>query len=299
MAMPRRFQVELLPDLDWRELRRRCVHVEQLGFDLATTADQFVDWKSPTTPWFDVWATLSAMAEATERIRLAPQVAQIPMRDPATFARAVASVDHVSGGRVEAGLGLGLTVDPGYAMIGVANWDNPERADRFGEYLFIVDELLRMGSCTFRGNFYQVDRAVIHRSLQDPRPPITVAAMGPRMMRYAAECADTWNTMSFGAGADDLLADAKRLRAKMRATCEAVGREPSTLRHSFLLFDADARDAGGRFFYWESADAFADIAGRLFDLGFDEVGVYYAVDEQRDVMETAATTVMPALRATG
>ena len=60
-------------------------HVEDLGFDVATTADQFVDWKNPTIPWFDVWATLAAFAEATDRIRLAPCVAQIPMRDPATY----------------------------------------------------------------------------------------------------------------------------------------------------------------------------------------------------------------------
>ncbi len=296
MTFARRFQVELLPDVSWAELRRRVMHAEEVGFDIATTADQFVDWKNPTTPWFDVWTTLAAFAEASDQIRLAPCVAQIPMRDPATYARSVLTVDHISGGRIEAGLGLGLTVDPGYAMIGVENWDNPQRADRFGEYVQVVGELLRESKCTFNGEYYTVDQAAVHESVQDPRPPITVAAMGPRMMRYAAAHADTWNTMSFRAGAEALLADAGALKSKMAAACEKEGRDPITVRHSFLLFDADARQSGGRLFYWDSAAAFEDIAGRIFDMGYDEVGAYYPIDAQRDTLEDAAEAVIPGLR---
>ncbi len=294
--LERRFQMELLPDVAWAELRRRVIHVEELGFDIATTADQFVDWKNPTVPWFDVWTVLAAFAEATERIRLAPCVAQIPMRDPATYARSVITVDHISAGRIEAGLGLGLTVDPGYAMIGVDNWDNPQRAARFGEYVGVVDRLLRTGACRHSGEYYTVQDAAVHPSVQDPRPPITIAAMGPRMMRYAAAHADTWNTMSFGGGADVLLADAAALKEKMATACALEDRDPTTLRHSFLLFDADARESGGRLFYWESASAFEDLAGRLFDMGYDEIGAYYPVAAQRDAMENAAADVMPLLR---
>ena len=296
MSLPRRFQVELLPDLGWPELRRRVLHAEELGFDLATTADQFVDWKNPSTPWFDVWTLLAAFAEATDRIRLAPCVAQIPMRDPATFSRQVLTVDHISNGRVEAGLGLGLTADPGYAMIGVDNWDNPERAARFGEYIHVVDELLTTAHCSHHGDYYSVDSANVHPSVQAGRPPITIAAMGPKMMRYAATHADTWNCMSFEAGADALLTDAAALKQKMTVACEATDRDPATLRHSFLLFDADARERGGRLFYWNSAAEFEDIAGRIFDLGFDEIGAYYPADEQIDVMEEVAASVMPKLR---
>ena len=296
MAIARRFQVELLPDIEWKELRRRVIHAEELGFDIATTADQFVDWKNPTVPWFDIWAVLAAFAEATERIRLAPCVAQIPMRDPATYAREILTIDHVSDGRIEAGLGVGLTVDPGYGMVGVPNWENPERVARFGEYVRIVEQLLTSSACSFAGDYYSVDSAAVHPSLQDPRPPITVAAMGPRMMRYAAAHSDTWNTMSFGAGAADLLSDAVALKDKMLGACDTVGRDPATLRHSFLLFDADARESGGRLFYWEDASAFEDIAGKLFEMGYDEVGVYYPVDDQRGAFETAALEVMPRLR---
>ena len=181
---------------------------------MATTADQFVDWKIPSVPWHDYASVLAAFAEATSQIRPAPLVAQIPMRDPATFARQIVAIDNVSNGRVEAGLGLGLTVDPGYEIVGAPNWSNRERADRFGEYIEIVDDLMRTGRCDFTGEFYRVNSAAVHPSVQDPRPPITIAAMGPRMMRYAAQFADTWNTMSFKAGLDNLMADAQRAEAQ-------------------------------------------------------------------------------------
>ena len=82
MTSARRFEVQILPDLAWDEFLRRFRHAEARGFDVASTADQFVDWKNPSVPWFDVWTALAAAAQGTERIRLAPCVAQIPMRDP-------------------------------------------------------------------------------------------------------------------------------------------------------------------------------------------------------------------------
>jgi alkanesulfonate monooxygenase SsuD/methylene tetrahydromethanopterin reductase-like flavin-dependent oxidoreductase (luciferase family) len=296
MNIEPRFQVEVLPDIAWNEFLRRFRHAEELGLDIATTADQFVDWKNPSVPWFDVWTALAAVAQATERIRLAPCVAQIPMRDPATFARQLLTVDHVSGGRVEAGLGLGLTVDPGYGMIGVPNWDNPERVQRFKEYIEIVDRMLRGSPTEYAGKYYTVQSASVHESVQSPRPPITIAAMRPKMMRYAASYGDTWNAMSFGSGLEALTADAAALKKKMEQACEEVGRDPSTLRHSFLMFDANARECGGHLFYWESVEQFAEVAGRILAHGFEEIGFYYPIDAQRDVFERVATELIPSLR---
>lgn len=112
MSHELRLQVGILPDLEWPALLERFQHVEALGFDLAGTGDQFVDSMNPSRPWFDLWALLAGVAQATHRIRIAPCVAQIPMRDPATFARQILTVDHISNGRVEAGLGLGRPVAP-------------------------------------------------------------------------------------------------------------------------------------------------------------------------------------------
>jgi alkanesulfonate monooxygenase SsuD/methylene tetrahydromethanopterin reductase-like flavin-dependent oxidoreductase (luciferase family) len=296
MLIPRRFQVELIPDLEWTELRRRAVHSEELGLDLVSVSDQFVDWKNPSTPWFDVWVLLSAFAEATERIRLTPCVAQIPMRDPASFARNILSIDHISNGRVEAGIGLGLIEDPGYAMMGIENWSNPERVARFDEYVSVITQLFTTAQCSHDGDYYSVDAAVVLPSVQPDGLPLTIAAMGPKMMRAAATHADTWNAMSFGSGAKVLFADAQALKNKMTVACDVVDRDPESLRHSFLLFDSEAREAGRQYFYWESAAAFEDIAGQILDLGYDEIVMYYPVDEQRDVFEEVAHTVLPRLR---
>lgn len=298
MSQELRFQVEILPDLPWPELLARFRRVEALGFDIAATADQFVDWANPSQPWFDLWTLLAAVAQATHRIRLAPCVAQIPLRDPASFARQVIAVDHISSGRVEVGLGLGLTVDASYRMIGIPNWDNPERADRFKEYVEIVIAMLENAQTTYEGRYYRIEGATVHRSIQSPRPPITIAAMGPRMMRYAAAYADTWNTMSFLADFDDQLAETADRVSRMAGYCEAVGRDPGTLRHSYLMFDANARASGGYISCYESPQAFADMAGRFVDLGFTELGLYYPMlASQRPVFEAIAADVIPAMRA--
>jgi hypothetical protein len=95
------------------------------------------------------------------------------------------------------------------------------------------------------------------------------------MMRYAATYADTWNTMSFAAEFDDQLAESEDRMSRMTGYCEAVGRDPETLRRSYLMFDAKARPSGGQISYYDSPRAFADMAGRLLDLGFTELGLYY------------------------
>ena len=121
MAHELRFQVGILPDLEWPVVLERFQHVEALGFDLVGTGDQFADSMDPSRPWFDLWTLRAAVAQATHRIRIAPSIAQIPMRNPATLARQVLTVDHISNGRVEVGLGLGRPVAPSYRMMGIPN----------------------------------------------------------------------------------------------------------------------------------------------------------------------------------
>jgi alkanesulfonate monooxygenase SsuD/methylene tetrahydromethanopterin reductase-like flavin-dependent oxidoreductase (luciferase family) len=142
MGYPLRFHVLLLPKVDWRELRSRVIWVESLGFEVASLADHFVDWTNPASPWFESWTSLAAMAEATHSIRLSTLVSQIPLRNPAMLARQALTLDHISDGRVEVGLGTGLAIDPGYAMTGLPNWEAGERAERFGEYVALVGQLL-------------------------------------------------------------------------------------------------------------------------------------------------------------
>ncbi|MBC8241285.1 MAG: LLM class flavin-dependent oxidoreductase [Alphaproteobacteria bacterium] len=115
-----RFYVLVLPNLPWPELVERFRQVESLGFDLAGFADHFVDWSNPPGHWYELWTWLAGVAQATSRIRLITAVAQIPLRDPATLANQALTVDHISNGRLEIGLGIGVKgLDPSYKMMGL------------------------------------------------------------------------------------------------------------------------------------------------------------------------------------
>ena len=293
-----RFQVLILPNLPWDQLLGRFKRVEELGFDLAVTGDHFVDWSNPPSPWFELWTLLAAVAQSTSTVRIAPCVAQIPLRNPAMFARQALTVDHISKGRLEVGLGLGLPIDPSYDMMGIPNWSNKERAARFKEYVEIVDRLLSNEITTYKGRFYEVNEAVMNpRPCQQPRPPITIAALGPLMMKYAAEYADTWNTMSFAEEFAEQFDETAARIARITEHCTTIGRDLGTLRISYNMFDARSRSSGGRITYYESTEMFADMARQLISLGITELGLYYPMLEgQLPVFERIAQETIPELR---
>ena len=293
-----RFQVLILPNATWTEVLSRFTYVEDLGFDLATTADHFVDWNNPAVPWLEAWTVLAAVARETTRVRLATYVSQLPLRHPAMLARQALTVDHVSGGRLEVGLGTGLTIDPAYDMIGIPNWEPRERVARFAEYVEIVDRLLSHERSSFEGRYYRVKDAVMNpRPVQRPRPPIVVAALGPAMLRHAARYADNWNSLSFAQSFERQLAETAERIARIDEACAAIGRAPSSLRRSYLMFDPASRASGGRIAYYESEDLFVDMVGRLTELGISELGLYFPlVEAQRPAFEKIARGVIPSLK---
>src|SRR5512134_791249 len=93
-----RFGVLCLPKVPWDVLRERAVRLEALGIDVVGLADHFVDWSNPPSPWFESWTALTGLAGATTSIRLSSSVTQIPLRNPAMFARQALTLDHVSNG---------------------------------------------------------------------------------------------------------------------------------------------------------------------------------------------------------
>ena len=299
MTSPLRFSVLVLPNVQWPEFLRRCREVEALGFDGIGFADHLVDWAGNKGPWFDLWTQVAAVAQATTHVRLTTLVAQIPLRNPVQFALQALTADHVSGGRLDIGLGIGLTIDPAYRMMGIENWSAKERAARFGEYVEIVDRLLSTPETNFKGRFYQVDGAALGpRPVQSPRPPILIAGMGPVMLGHTARHADIWNSISFAKTFEEQLAETGARVAVLDAKCAAIGRDPATLRRSYLMFDATARQSGGRMNYYESEESFARMVERVIALGITEIALYYpAADEQKPVFERIARNVLPAMKA--
>jgi alkanesulfonate monooxygenase SsuD/methylene tetrahydromethanopterin reductase-like flavin-dependent oxidoreductase (luciferase family) len=293
-----RFHVLLLPNAGWEELKARVLRLEELGLEVAALADHVVDWTNPTAPWIEAWTALPALAEVTTTIRLSTVVSQIPLRNPAMLARQVTTLDHISNGRVELGLGTGLTIDPSSAMIGVPNWEPGERVERFAEYVELIGQLLSQEVTTYEGRYYQVDGALRQSAIQTPRPPILVAALGRRMMRLAARHADIWNSMSFLPSFEEQLAETRARCEAIDTECEAIDREPATLRRSYTMFDAQARSRGGAIGYYESRQRFIDEVSRLAELGISDVGLYYPLDrDQLSSFETVASEVLPGLRS--
>ena len=272
MAHELRFQVLTIPNTSWDALLRRYQTIEDLGFDLAGMADHFVDWTNPRSPWFELWTHAAAVAAKTTRVRLSICVAQIPLRNPAMFARQALTVEHISNGRLELGLGLGLTTDPSYGMMGIPNWSNKERVQRFVEYVEIVDRLLTNEVTSYNGKFYEVNEAVMNpRPIQKPRPPIMIAAMGPIMLKNAARYADIWNSISFAEDFEDQMVETRDRIARIDEHCAAIGRDPGTLRRSYLMFDAKARPSGGLIKYYESESIFTDMVERVLELGMTDM----------------------------
>jgi alkanesulfonate monooxygenase SsuD/methylene tetrahydromethanopterin reductase-like flavin-dependent oxidoreductase (luciferase family) len=285
-----RFLSGMNPVLPWDELLRRHKHLEKLDFDLAGVADHFVHWAGAQTPWLEGWTLLAALAAQTSRIRLATWVIQIPLRNPGLLARQALTVDHISHGRLELGLGIGLTTDPSIAMLGLPNWSYPERVARFKEYVEIVDRLLSNEITTYTGKFYQIEGARMDpRPVQRPRPPIVIAANGPVMLKRAAELADNWNTISYAPTLDEQLAETRQRMRAVDAHCAAIGRNPTSLRRSYLVLDAVR--------YYDSTQIFGDTMRRFIEIGISEIGIGYPRDPaQLPIFEAIAREVIPRLK---
>ena len=295
-----RFYVLVLPNIAWPELVERFKRVESLGFDLAGFADHFVDWSNPQNHWYELSTWLAGVAQATSRIRLLTTVAQIPLRDPATFANQACTVDHISNGRLEIGLGIGVKgLDPSYKMMGLPDWSNKERVERLAEYLEVVDLLLSQEVSNYQGKYYQLNDAVMSpRPLQKPRPPIMVAAMGPVMLRHAVKYADIWNSMSFADNFETQLEETRGRVARIDQLCAEFGRDPESLTRSYHMFDPTSRSSGGGIAYYDSEEAFQDMVSRVIEMGITDIGLYYPIlSKQEAVFERIAADTIPALKA--
>jgi len=291
-----RFGIITVQNLPWKMEVERWHFIEKLGFDSAWVADHFVDPYEPDSPWFEGWTLLAALAAQTTRIRIGTLVSSIPLRNPAMLARQALTVDHISNGRLELGLGAGVSWDPVYSMIGIENWSPQERVTRFREVVEIVDLCLRNKVTTYKGRYYQLKDAVITpQPIQQPRPPITIGAVGPLVLKIAAQYADTWNSVpgEWSTSPDKMLECTRSRNKLLDDYCEKIGRDPQTLRRSLLVFGSEAETV------FNSVDVFEAVVERYQNVGITEFIFYYPFkDEQIPVFEQIATNIIPKLRAT-
>jgi alkanesulfonate monooxygenase SsuD/methylene tetrahydromethanopterin reductase-like flavin-dependent oxidoreductase (luciferase family) len=292
-----KFGVLTLQQLPWQDEVKRWQLIEDLGFDSIWLADHFVNYMQPMAPWFESWTLLAALANQTNHIRIGTLVSSMPLRNPVLLARQALTVDHISNGRLELGLGAGApgAIDPVYSMIGIEDWKPAERVSRFQETVEIVDKCLRNRVTSYDGQYYQLKDAVMAPSpVQQPRPPITIGAMGPRMLRIAARYADSWNSFGdeeWGAPPERIVANTRRRNRLLDKYCREIGREPSSLRRSLLVFGADASTA------FRSQNDFKDVVERYTEIGISELIFYYPHTENLlPAFKEIATDLIPTMR---
>jgi F420-dependent oxidoreductase-like protein len=284
MARPLRFGLCIDQNLTWPQTLERWRLFERLGFDSAWDCDHYVQPSRPGGPYLEGWTLLAALAARTARIRVGVLVSCNTFRHPALLAKEAVTVDHVSGGRLELGLGAGW-YRPEHEMYGIDFPAPAELVGRFREAVEIVDRLLRSEEVTYEGRHYRLrDAAFRPGPLQRPRPPLTLDAHGPRMLRIVARHADAWN--SFGTP--------EQIRARgavLDEACAEIGRDPSEIVRSLYYWVARADSDP-----WSSTDAFLDVVGRYREAGVEEFILDHPRDDQLDVLERVAADVLPALR---
>ncbi|MHA2386182.1 MAG: LLM class flavin-dependent oxidoreductase [Candidatus Thorarchaeota archaeon] len=292
-----RFGVVALQNMPWEELVRLWQKFEALGFDSTWIADHFVNYANPTGPWLEGWTTLAALANCTSSIRIGTLVTSISLRNPALLARQAMTVDHISGGRLELGIGAGAPggVDPSYRMIGIGDWSFQERTERLREQVEIVDKLLRNITSSYTGKYYKIDEVIMAPGpVQKPRPPIIVAAHAKASLKVAAEYADAWVSFGgeFGAPVEVVVEKTTRRNEILNKHCEKVGRDPASLRRSLLIFGAEGNTA------FASEGQFIEIVERYSAIGINELIFFYPffAPDQIPIFEQIAKETIPSLR---
>lgn len=278
--------------------RARWTEVEELGFDSLWVADHLVNPNMPSGRWFEAWTLLAAAAVATSRVRLGALVTSITFRHPVVLAKEALTVDHLSNGRLN--LGIGAAGAPNdFGMTGLPEWSNGERARRFRESVEILDRLLRSDEASYEGRYYRVAEAVMNPGpVQRPRPHFTLAAHGPYTLKVAAEYADTWNSsgsmrnIRLDTPEQVIRAIGERSRI-LDEHCAAIGRDPAAITRSILAGGGATPDTP-----WASVEAFHDFIGRYTEVGITEFIFYYPsrTEKSSGAWEPIVHEVMPKLR---
>ncbi len=215
----------------WLAIARTC---ERLGFEGLVTSDHYLSVVSSGTPGsHDAWTLLGALAASTERLRLGTMVSPVTFRLPTVLAKAATTVDRISNGRVELGMGAGWWEEE-HRSHGIPFPEAGVRMQMLEEQLEIVHGLWSNDEYSFRGRHYTIERCrFVHRPVQHPHPhpPIVIGGKGgPRMAGLVGRWADAFNRV--GGTPDDVRASFERVGSAV----DRAGRDPSSVTTSFMTW---------------------------------------------------------------
>jgi F420-dependent oxidoreductase-like protein len=235
MIRPRpRFSVQPAQQFvaSWPEMIRTWQEAERLGYDSVYTYDHLtsvVVATDPFDPSLEAWTVLAALSTLTSRIRLGTLVTGNTYRHPAVLAKMATTVDVISGGRLDLGIGSGWYV-PDHEMFGIPFRSAAERCAMLDEALAVIHKLWTEREASFEGRYYRLSNAIAEpKPVQSPHPPILIAGSGEkRMLRIVARHADAWSSF----GSPDVF---KRKISILAEYCRAEGRDVERIEKSVLL----------------------------------------------------------------
>jgi alkanesulfonate monooxygenase SsuD/methylene tetrahydromethanopterin reductase-like flavin-dependent oxidoreductase (luciferase family) len=284
VAQPLRFGIIRNNILSWDETIAQWQRFETAGIDSVWNCDHFQRPSDPGGPHMDAWMVLAGAAARTSRVRIGVLVSSNTFRHPALLAKQAVTVDHISNGRLELGIGTGW-FKLEHESFGIPFPEPKELVDRFEEAVECIDVLMRQDVTTYEGRYYQLKDAPFRPApIQKPRPPLTLGAHGPRMLRIVAKHADRWN--SYGS-----VEEIRSRNEGIDRACAEIGRDPESIIRSLYgwpkIIGADP---------WESASVFQDVVARYRAAGITEFILEPPVDGQWATMDRICAEVIPELR---
>ena len=224
----------------WLNAVERARQAEALGFESLWVFDHFTTVPKPTDEiTFESFTMLGAIAQATSRSRIGHMVVCTGFRNPALTAKMSSTLDVISNGRFELGIGAGWKEDEWIAY-GYGFPPLRERLAVLGDHLEIIRRMLEPGHASYEGRYARVDGAInVPKGVQQPRVPIIVGGNGKNVtFRLAARYADELNLVFLDP------ADVGEHMTVARQRCEEEGRDPATLRISLYCRDGDVQPVG-------------------------------------------------------
>ena len=222
---------KLAPTVEYSVLEEFWRSADELGFHAVWDYDHFYGLTDPDAPSFEGWTTLAAMGVVIRRARIGCMVTGVTYRHPAVLANMAVTVDHISGGRLDFGIGAAWH-DGEHKGYGIEFPSAGTRVAMLDEALTIIKMLWTKDVSTFEGRFRSLNEArCVPKNVQSPYPPIVVGGTQPKMLRVIARHANEWNTPGL-AGPEEWA----RINSDLDKACVEVGREPSEVRRSVQLF---------------------------------------------------------------
>ncbi|MEU1983133.1 LLM class flavin-dependent oxidoreductase [Nocardia sp. NPDC019395] len=282
---------------------------ERTGFANFWLFDHLWSPGLPEHPSLEAWTAATALLTGTTTLRVGSLVLCNNFRHPVVLGRMATTLDVISGGRLEFGLGSGSIRDE-HLQAGLPWGSAGERAERLGEALEIITSMFARERTSFDGKHYQVsDIANLPRPVQSPRPPIHIGGIGPKYtLPLVARYADVWNIPTYG------LPDHRRSAELLDAECLRVERDPASIRRSHQAIlaiaenDRELPEVQARARRHYGAEAFAldegyvgtpamlvDRLAERAEQGIDSVIFMVGAKQAATTMELFAAEVMPQL----